>query len=192
MKQNDFYEVDGCMDFIPITISETYADGFGAIVSDTIQDYRLLVEQVYRFTKVKEPQKVVVPKFVAEWIEELKKSHSNLAWVWQVYPNEPKVKNWLESNTEKFMRAWLDGYEVEKEKLYTVEIPNPNGSGYSKIYLARNKDGKVELFTWSCYTSIEFANDWKQEDNAQLTESEIKQDFEWAWDAGFAEEVEVD
>ena len=25
-----------------------------------------------------------------------------------------------------------------------------------------------------------------------LTEAEIKQDFEWAWDAGFAKEVEVD
>ena len=70
-----------------------------------------------------------------------------------------------------------------------MRIPNPNGSGYSKIYLARNKDGKVELFIWSCYTSIEFADDWKQEDNAQLTESEIKQDFEWAWDAGFAKEL---
>ena len=65
-------------------------------------------------SKIHEQQKVVIPKFVAEWIEELKKSHSNLAWVWQVYPNEPKIKKWLDSNTEKFMRAWLDGYEVEK------------------------------------------------------------------------------
>ena len=70
--------------------------------------------------KIYDDLKPVVPKFVAEWIEELKKSHSNLAWVWQVYPNEPKIKKWLDSNTEKFMRAWLDGYEVEKEKLYTV------------------------------------------------------------------------
>ena len=139
-------------------------------------------------SQIDEPQKPVVPKFVAEWIDELKKSHSNLAWVWQVYPNEPKVKNWLESNTEKFMRAWLDGYEVEQEKLYTVQIPNPKGSGYSKIYLAKNKDGEVEFFTWSGYTSIEFADDWKQEDNAQLTESEIKQDFDFLWQ--FAKEVE--
>ena len=80
------------------------------------------------------------------------------------------------------------GYEVQKEKLYTVEIPNPNAIGYSKIYLAKNKDGKVELFTWSGYTSIEFADNWKQEENAQLTESEIKEDFEWAWQ--FAKEVE--
>ena len=64
-----------------------------------------------------ETQKPVVPKFVAEWIEELKKSYSNLAWVWQVYPNETKIKNWLESNTEKFMRAWLDGYGVESDEI---------------------------------------------------------------------------
>ena len=74
------------------------------------------------------------------------------------------------------------------EKLYTVEIPNPNGSGYSKIYLAKNKDEKVEFFNWSGYSSIEFADDWKKEDNAHLTEAEIKQDFEWAWQ--WAKEVE--
>ena len=75
-------------------------------------------------SRIDEPQKAVVPKFVAEWIEELKESYSSLAWVWQVYPNEPKIKNWLEPNTEKFMRAWLDGYEVEKEPLYQIFMKN--------------------------------------------------------------------
>ena len=67
-------------------------------------------------SQIHEPQKPVIPKFVAEWIEELKKYHSNMAWVWQVYPNEPKIKKWLDSNTEKFMRAWLDGYDIELEE----------------------------------------------------------------------------
>ena len=71
---------------------------------------------------IDEPEKVVVPEFVAEWIEELKKSYSNLAWVWEVYPSETKIKKWLESNTDKFMRAWLDGYEVENESLYINEL----------------------------------------------------------------------
>ena len=128
------------------------------------------------------PKKVVVPKFVAEWIEELKKSHSNLAWVWQVYPNEPKVKNWLESNTEKFMRAWLDGYEVEQEKLYTVEVPDPNSSWKYTFLTKKDYRGAIIHKT---------DNDcWKKDKSTQLTESEIKQDFEWAWDAGFAKEVE--
>ena len=134
-------------------------------------------------SQIDEPQKVVIPKFVAEWIDELKKSHSNLAWVWKVYPNEPKVKNWLESNTEKFMRAWLDGYEIEqeKEKLYIVEIPNPHTYIDNHSRLARNYKGKVVLEV----------QDWLNvAESYKLTESEIKQDFEWAWDAGFAKEVE--
>ena len=125
------------------------------------------------------PKKVVVPKFVAEWIEELKKSHSNLAWVWQVYPNETKIKNWLESNTEKFMRAWLDGYEVEQEKLYTVEIAE---AILMKITRGSNIQYKMlplgnvtDVFAKAIYTT-------------RLTEQEIKQKDERLWQ--FAKEVE--
>ncbi|MDY7594781.1 hypothetical protein UN679_11095 [Streptococcus suis] len=35
-----------------------------------------------------------------------------------------------------------------------------------------------------------FSTDMENEPENQLTESEIKEDFEWAWDAGFAKEVE--
>ncbi|HLR59480.1 MAG TPA: DUF1642 domain-containing protein [Pseudogracilibacillus sp.] len=76
-----------------------------------------------------------------------------------------------------------DGYEVEKEKLYTVEIPNPNCFGFSSIILRRNNEGKIyisfSIFNWET---------WRGDENAQLTESEIKQDFDWAWQ--FAKEVE--
>ena len=92
--------------------------GFGEAASVRID------RAVSAIRQINEPQKVVVPKFVAEWIGELKESYSKLAWVWQVYPNEPKIKNWLEPNTEKFMRAWLDGYEVEKEPLYQIFMKN--------------------------------------------------------------------
>ena len=130
-------------------------------------------------SQIHEPQKPVVPKFVAEWIEELKKNHSNLAWVWQVYPNESKVKNWLEANTEKFMRAWLDGFEIEQEKLYTVRIPNPNRTSFPYT-LYRKDDGKIII--------IGAGDDYEKREEYQLTEAEIKQDFEWAFQ--FAKEVE--
>ena len=124
-------------------------------------------------SQIHEPQKVVVPKFVAEWIEELKKCHSNLAWVWQVYPNEPKVKNWLEANTEKFMRAWLayPNITVEQEKLYTVEIPNPNLNAH--VVLQKTGDGLVLVTVGNA--------GWAEWESSKLTEAEIKQDFEWAW-----------
>ena len=142
--------------------------------------------------------KPVVPQFVVDFYESIKDDFENKVYDFCVqFYNENEELNrdvwwWFGDSRNKPIETLVMmhkfGYEVEKEKLYTVEIPNPNDSGYSKIYLAKNKDGKVELFTWSGYTSIEFADNWKQEENAQLTEAEIKKDFEWAWQ--FAEEVE--
>ena len=141
------------------------------------------------------PEKPVVPQFVADWYEEYKSYFEYNLYSLCVDFHERKLQRdlheWFNNLSNKPIETLVMmhkfGYEVQKEKLYTVEIPNPNGSGYSKIYLAKNKDGKVELFTWSGYTSIEFADNWEQEENAQLTESEIKKDFGWAWQ--FAKEV---
>ena len=146
-----------------------------------------------------EPEKPVVPQFVADWVDNSREYSFDFGG-WFYYENQPsKVYDWLnpenkrqaELNTLALVTLIVNGHnavDIKQEKLYTVEIPNPNGGGYSKNYLAKNKNGKVELFTWSGYTSIEFADNWKQEENAQLTESEIKKDFDWAWQ--FAEEVE--
>ena len=153
---------------------------------------------IYIVNQINEPEKPVVPQFVADWYEEHKGNFeillSGLCINFTYHRERLNVKlaNWYEELENKPIQTLVNmhqsGYEVEKEKLYTVEIPNPNASEYSKNYLAKNNDGKVELFTWNGYTSIEFADDWKQEENAQLTEAEIKKDFEWAWQ--FAKEVE--
>lgn len=134
--------------------------------------------------QINEPQKVVIPKFVAEWIEETKR-------VYNLYGAMGRIKNdlapseilkWFGTNPtltgEILARAWLDGYEIEQEKLYTVEIPNPNKKGKKKVMLLRDIDGSIII--------------GKRKEsvgkNNHLTESEIKQDFEWAWQ--FAKEVE--
>ena len=169
-----------------------------AIPKNNVDDYQKgetagLNFALLLLAELDEPEKPVVPQFVADWIEWCKKNKITLLGADTAICNNKNIRSldasgWAMKNQETFVKAWIYGYEVEEEKLYTVEIPNPNDSGYSKIYLAKNKDGKVELFTWSGYTSIEFADNWKQEENAQLTEAEIKKDFEWAWQ--FAEEVE--
>ena len=149
-------------------------------LSDNIQEVRFVsLECVLDIVnQIDEPQKPVVPKFVAEWVEELKKSHSNLAWVWKVYPNEPKIKKWLDCNTEKFMRAYLDGYEIEQEKLYTVEIPNPNLNAH--VVLQKTGEGIVLVTVGNAR--------WRGWAESNLTEAEIKQDFDFLWQ--FAKEVE--
>lgn len=81
-----------------------------------------------------EPQKPVVPQFVADWIEYCKITHVDLQHALIVgdvyfynYANQEdfsKLKEFLETenNQETFARAWLDGYTVEKEKRYLVKM----------------------------------------------------------------------
>lgn len=83
-----------------------------------------------------EPQKVKVPQFVADWIEYCKNTFLSLACALAVseedfysYANQKDHLDLLYFlgsmiNQEKFARAWLDGYEVEKEKRYYVRLKN--------------------------------------------------------------------
>ena len=128
---------------------------------------------IYCIEQIHEPKKVVVPKFVAEWIKKYRHAHTllrvlNASEKEQITPST--VNDWILDNQYDFIKAWLEGYEVEKEPLYTVEIPNPNGL---VVCLERLERGKIALSTLG---------------ESKLTEYEIKQDFEWAFQ--FAKPVE--
>ena len=81
-----------------------------------------------------ELNKPVVKQFVADWIKYCKNTGVTLVRALLVeeidlynYANQKdskKLKEFLrvEENQEKIVRAWLDGYEVKKEKRYTVKI----------------------------------------------------------------------
>lgn len=136
-------------------------------------------------SKIHEPQKVVVPKFVAEWIKWCKTN--NVTLLGGISPidelgsaicNDKRVKSlaasrWAERNQVNFARAWLDGYEIEKEKLYTVEIPNPNSAGGKLVLFKQQSSGRLILDLLNPNIN--------KPKYLHLTESEIKQDFEWAW-----------
>lgn len=180
---------------------EAFKDGF-----DDAKCYAELAVE-----KLDEPEKPVLTKAEAEWVENLTEffdtpdalyyitrcGYSEYPFTFDFWgdtyelPIEEGIEyGELNKIRERLVNAVVYGYEVEKEKLYTVEIPNPNASGRSKTFLARKSDGKLELYTWTHYTSIEFADDWKQQEYAQLTEDEIKEDYAWAWEARLAKEVE--
>lgn len=86
-----------------------------------------------------EPQKPVVQKFVADWIKYCKRTGVELQHALNMedlyfynYANQKddlKLKEFFETenNQDLFARAWLDGYEVEKEKLYTVKMKGVSG-----------------------------------------------------------------
>ena len=69
-----------------------------------------------------EPEKVKVPQFVADWIENSKQEKRNLRNA--LNNGSEKMRLWLldQENYDLFARVWLDGYEVEEEKRYLVKI----------------------------------------------------------------------
>lgn len=154
---------------------------WGGAYDEAIDDASAIVRQL------DEPEKPVVPQYVADMIVEKKEQKNGIVETIKnlgVYNNPfdciiEKQLKWITENQEDFAKAWLYGYEIEKDKLYTVELPNPNAGGH--VVLCKTSDGIV---------SIAFAGmaHWKGGKNFQLTESEIKEDFEWAW--RFAKVVE--
>ena len=71
-----------------------------------------------------EPKPVKVPEFVAEWIEEARKACKDVAELFEFDFTNDEVRKWFmqERPFDLVARAWLDGYEVEKEKRYFVKI----------------------------------------------------------------------
>lgn len=71
-----------------------------------------------------EPQKPVVPQFVADWIEEGKKHCKDVSDLFDFDFTNEEVGNWFlqEKPFDLVARAWLDGYTVDKEKRYLVKI----------------------------------------------------------------------
>lgn len=130
-----------------------------------------------------EPQKVVVPQFVADWIEYCKSTNVNLQHALLVgdvyfysYANQKdfsKLKEFLETenNQEKFARAWLDGYEIEPEKRYTVKV-RANG----------------EYLNWSVMNTFYFS----KKDKTYFVKSKLENaGFGWVFDCKGIEVREV-
>nr|DAK24981.1 MAG TPA: Protein of unknown function (DUF1642) [Caudoviricetes sp.] len=75
-----------------------------------------------------ELNKPVIPQFVAEHIEWTKKEDFHLLGAMSRENFDKKLEDWFytDDNMELFARAWLDGYEVEKEPKYTVKFKATN------------------------------------------------------------------
>lgn len=160
---------------------------WGGAYDEAIDDALAIVRQL------DEPEKPVVPQFVADWYEDHKDDLSNVIGDFYIdYINDyfsstsPEFLSgflgWFSDNSdtaiETLVKMKICGYQI-KEKLYTVEIPN-NLKGRHNV-LVRKYDGTIILDY--------FDNDrWREDGITHLSEAEIKKEFGWAWQ--FAEEVE--
>ncbi|MBM5642249.1 DUF1642 domain-containing protein [Listeria innocua] len=125
--------------------------------------------------KVEEQERVVVPQCVDDWFIFCTSVGYDLANALYIVKGHMPVAiyEWLQNNNdnqELLARAWMDGYEVEKEPLYYVRLPLPFG------YLRRSK----------LYPASQ-----NVEDASKYSEKEIKDMDERYWQfAVLVEEVE--
>lgn len=83
-----------------------------------------------------ECEKVVVPQFVADWIEEGRKHCEDVFDLFGFDFTNEEVGKWFlqEKPFDLVARAWIDGYTVENEKRYLVKIKGVEGNN---CYLKR-------------------------------------------------------
>lgn len=138
-----------------------------------------------------EPQKPVVPQFVAGWINKCK-TFEHLVGLsfalnpvsWEENRLSDECIDWLisTSNQEVFARAWIDGYEeVEEEKRYYVRFKFIEDS-YSYLTLIKHLDA------WTLY-SITLDKKFRTEHTKKQLEDA---GFGWVFDCPGIEIEEVE
>lgn len=90
-----------------------------------------------------EPEKVKVPQFVADVIEGAREQSAELEDAFEYARDAAfrgEMSGWFMKleNRNTFARAWLDGYEVEKEPKYIVKMKRMHKDC---AVLKKNKDG---------------------------------------------------
>ncbi|AFO45149.1 DUF1642 domain-containing protein [Enterococcus faecalis] len=150
------------------TESLSYDNGYEQGVYDSLSHVILLDE----------PKKVVVPKFVADFIEDGNHYDKIAFLVHQKFlgvnslMRECSVKDWLMSVDYETVLSLVNGYEVEKEQLYYVLLPE-TGEHELKYFL--DQDGELSVDNQLC-------------EYYKLTEQKIKAIDERYWP--FAVKVE--
>lgn len=133
-----------------------------------------------KIEQLDEQPKVTVPKFVADWIEQCK-AKATLADCLKGYyeisilqtVGSEDFQNWVvdNENDELTAKAWIFGYEVEKEPLYQIRFPGTSWGAY----LTKADNGDLVIFQ-------------NTDSGSNFTESEIKSIDERYW--AFAVPVE--
>src|SRR5699024_10204980 len=100
-----------------------------------------IVEAVMEAVGPSEPEKPVIPQFVADWIEEAKGRHHSLYEAMADYCS-PEMNQWIQDfyHSDLFAKAWLNGYEIEQEPKYYAKIKGHENIGSNDKYWNYNTD----------------------------------------------------
>ena len=141
-----------------------------------------------------EPEIVKIPQFVANWIANVKRNgfkfRNSSRFYEEIVSSDDvyrvmyyilkesiageAIRIWVNANRDAFARAWLDGYEIEKEKRYWVKLKAVDQ------YLVSAKDEKFLGFLQSKLRS-------------KFTRKELEDlGFGWVFDCPGIEVLEVE
>ena len=129
-----------------------------------------------------EPQKTVVPQFVADWIETCKENNIiSLSGAFEYAKEE--VDTWLSDwkNQEIFASAWIFGYEVEKEKRYYVRFKGMESNDFNYLNFIKFQHAWV-------LSSIKLDKNFRTEHTKKQLE---EAGFDWVFDCEGIEIEEV-
>lgn len=91
-------------------------------------------------SELNEPQKVTIPQFVADYIRYAIENDWDFQDLFKCIEDEgdEELRRWVyhERNQETFATAWINGYDIEEEKRYRVNLKN--GQPLLKAYLGKN------------------------------------------------------
>ncbi|NQN39214.1 DUF1642 domain-containing protein [Streptococcus suis] len=139
-------------------------------------DVRSFLDNTFELIdQIDQPQNVVVPKFVAEWIEKCKDMNCSLRDAMKNTKLSAELNAWFLKtgqdmftypNQETFARAWLDGYEIEQEKLYVVTDGN-------KLYLKEFDELNAIIIIDDVVGAVDYAKRYEDKTKAQQAADEL-------------------
>ncbi|MBS8081768.1 DUF1642 domain-containing protein [Streptococcus suis] len=127
-------------------------------------DYVPLEVVVNAINQIDEPQKFLVPAFIDSYIRYAKAEGMSLFIAMDNAQN--KESEWIINNEETFARAWLDGYEVEQEKLYVVTDGN-------KLYLKEFDELNAVVIIDDVVGAVDYAKRYEDKTKAQQAADEL-------------------
>ncbi|MBF0021203.1 DUF1642 domain-containing protein [Enterococcus faecalis] len=128
---------------LALTKREIYVAGYGVARKEILDDLKQLDE----------PKKKVVPKFVADFIEDDNHYDKIAFLVHQKYlginslMRECDVKDWLMSVDYETVLSLVNGYEVEEEQLYYVKLPEIGYMRFGKKYFYSTDKEDAKRYT---------------------------------------------
>lgn len=150
-----------------------------SFMDDNFTDKVYLSNLVNDLKEIREQQEVEIPQFIADFITEQKKLGHTLSYSIDACMSD-RVAEWYWDNSELFVRAWLDGYTVEKEKRYLVKLKGINPESEYLYY-------GMGSCTWRFREKNESGYFRKEHTRKELEEA----DFGWMFDCPGIEIEEV-